>query len=260
MCKSPFFLYVTVATCLNVPPAIYSLISILEQHDKDNESSDEFSSCQGKVWLSINLVFCVLNVIAAWYLYCKVRRSFGYDDTEFQNRHTAYSRASYILCYDPIVSGYILTLMVFFIWQCIGVVWVLGSSGECPDFIFSPFASSLGFGWAFLFGGSCAFCCSLCCTGCDSRDDYGSRKNSQQQIPAHTTTNSNQHQPPDTLPASTSQPTSVYIPGPVVTGLSSPTKSEAVPQRLHTNNPDRPYNEIPIAIAVPLPLPTKGEP
>lgn len=247
MCRSPFFLYVTVTTCLNVPPAIYSIISIIENNDNNK-------NCRGKTWLIVNLIFCIVNVLASWYFYCKIRKSFGYEDSELINRHSALARTSYIVCYDPIVTGYILVLISFFVWQCIGTSWILSDSDFCPDYIINPFGASLGFGWAFLFGGSCAFCCSLCCAGCDS-NEYGHNNTTND-----TSAQVQQQRPPDTIPASTSQPTSIYVPDhSVVTGLSSPTKTEPQPQRVHTNDPDMPYTEIPVAIAVPLPPPSSAK-
>ena len=226
MCRSPFFLYVTVTTCLNAPPVIYSLISLLEHQEKDN------SNCNGKIWLIINLIFCIINISASWYLYCKIRHSFGDEDNEFSNRRTAFSRASYILCYDPIITLYLLILIAYFIWQCIGISWILSCSDD--NAIKNPFGSSLGFGWAFLCIGPCSFCCSLCCVGCDGTD-YGQKQGGVPQV---------------------TQPTSVYVPEQsAVTGLSSPIKKESY-QNQQPSPVDNAYNEIPVAIAVPLPPPS----
>lgn len=227
-CKNPFFSYVAVTTCLNVPPAIYSITSMLLLIESNGINN---TNCRGKTWLTMNLLFCIINIIASWYLYYKIYKSFGYEDTELQNRHGAFSRASYILSYDPIISIYIVILTSFFIWQIIGISWISDSTTTCPDNIIDNFGTSLGFGWAFIFIGSCSFCSSLCCAGCDSKE-YGHNYNS-------TTTYAQvqEYNVPD------------YS---VVTGLFSTTKPQ--PQSvLQTNDPNIPYNQIPIAIAVPLP-------
>jgi len=243
-CKSPFCLFVTVATSLNIPPIIYSLLSIVFPPDSSNEN------CRGTLWLSINIPLCIINILAAWYLRYKVKSSNASDDPELQSRHTASGRALYLVCHDVWIAIYILIAIGYFFWQCIGTWWLF--LDDCPSAIHDPYLFSVIFGWIYILTGSLAFFGSLCCTVCDQRD-Y--RK--------------------DTLPSSVpheetaiSPPNQAVSPTPqysAVTGVSQVTKKVEQPliaTSLQQAQPPDPndINEIPIAIAIPLQPPVTPVP
>jgi hypothetical protein len=78
-----------------------------------------------------------------------------------------FDRAVHILCQDPGVAVYILALIGFFIWLCIGVSWSFEKmENECIGDYGNAVSVSIGCGFSFLIVGFMALCFSICCSCC----------------------------------------------------------------------------------------------
>jgi len=160
LCSGPFCVYSITAVALNLPSIIVSGKSL----------SNGFGDCKGSVWLLVNLILCVINIGAAWYISAK---SQNLNDPELQNRTTMYSRIVHLLCYDPVIAVYILLLVFFFCWLGVGVNWKVSDQiydgGGCNDEVSGAVKTSIACGYSFFGVGFMALCCSLCVAGCDGR-------------------------------------------------------------------------------------------
>ena len=151
--NNPFCITVTTAIAFSVPPIVSSL-----------ESFSEFSpidGCTASMWLLGNTVFCSVNIAGAMYIAMKFKSTARGQD--------GFNRATHVLCHDPGVALYILALIGFFIWLCMGVSWSMDN--ECIGDYDNAISVSIGCGFTFLVVGSMSLCCSICCSCCYREQD-----------------------------------------------------------------------------------------
>ena len=194
ICSNPFCLYVTTSTILNISPIVSSLISLANNNNNDNNADGKNCQEQNRIerWLYTNSFLCLMNIICAWYLSCKVLKSPQLSsslspstndptpttDSQIQmqtirKRNNAFRHAIHILCYDAYMAIFIISSIFFFYWQWIGLIWLIqgrihdNNNNNCDNdnnnYLHS-YISSLVFGWCYIFIGSCSFCCSLFCS------------------------------------------------------------------------------------------------
>eukprot|EP00591_Stephanopyxis_turris_P007924 CAMPEP_0195526792 /NCGR_PEP_ID=MMETSP0794_2-20130614/28080_1 /TAXON_ID=515487 /ORGANISM="Stephanopyxis turris, Strain CCMP 815" /LENGTH=307 /DNA_ID=CAMNT_0040657571 /DNA_START=280 /DNA_END=1203 /DNA_ORIENTATION=- len=197
--------------------------------------------CKGVMWLFVDLFMCAINIGAAWYLMAMVTRERYSENPNsgLANKNTAYERAAYLLCYDPWIAVYILVAIAFVAWQAFGSGWIatgqMSVHESCPDNITTSVATAIGFGYAFLWVGACAFVCSLCGASCDKNEYGGQNPFARQQ---------------ESLPGNNQQQT-----------VQPPQKKASTPPV--ANNPTKPSRndvEIPVATAVVYPTAPSAPP
>jgi len=128
--------------------------------------------CKGSQWLGVNMLICVVHIIAAIYL-SKSGKSL--EDTK------------QLLCYDPWIAAYILVGIGSFIWLCTGVSWRnegLMEEEDCEDDVSELAKNSIKFGFAFLSLGCSALFLSMACLCC--RGQRSSRSRDSQEDGAYT--------------------------------------------------------------------------
>eukprot|EP00559_Dactyliosolen_fragilissimus_P005433 CAMPEP_0184866216 /NCGR_PEP_ID=MMETSP0580-20130426/21340_1 /TAXON_ID=1118495 /ORGANISM="Dactyliosolen fragilissimus" /LENGTH=205 /DNA_ID=CAMNT_0027365763 /DNA_START=237 /DNA_END=850 /DNA_ORIENTATION=- len=165
---------------LNFPPMIWSLMGILGIGDDDHNNCSK-----AKQWLSLEFALTGANITASLYLVYQTSKHTNREDMN-ENRNmnntntntNTYTNANnnsewkdtmHILCYDPWIAGYILSLIVFLIWLIKGVAWLgNGSMEECSQSSRSHVSNSIGCGFAYISCGiiSLLFClCLIACCG-----------------------------------------------------------------------------------------------
>jgi len=184
LCSSPFSLFVTVAAVFNLPVVYMGLTS-------GAIGGDTGLACHGTKWLVMDALFAAVNVAAAVYMAIVVvqqdqptlnqdieQNNNNNDNTLQKNKEiptTAFGRAGHMLCYDPWMAIYILTLLGFFVWLWTGAIWSLNGTVyencDADSSVQGKVAIALGFGWAFIFFGVGALCISLCCAYCYGGDN-----------------------------------------------------------------------------------------
>ena len=167
LCCSPFCPFVAVAFIFNVPTALMGLQSLAQ---------DDVFSCQGVKWLFINSLLCIANVAAAIYMSLKLQQ---HRQEQLNNPTTTVStfeKARTMLCYDPWIAAYLVSLIVFIVWLSTAGGWLIsgkvseGCSNE--DFnVNTEVGSAMASAWAFLSFGFVSFCLSMCLVYC--RKDSG---------------------------------------------------------------------------------------
>lgn len=176
LCNSPFALYLIVTVFSQGPPILFGLLEL-----------PGLPGCRGSIWLLITTILGIANIAAAFYMAIKINDR---DNAEIAHLRTAFSRATYLLCYDTWMALYMLLVFGFFIWLFVGVSWLWNGTadddGECSAYVLGHVKKSVGFGWFFVFGGFMSLSLGLCCSCCDQRD-YGTINNNnlqhQQQPP-----------------------------------------------------------------------------
>jgi hypothetical protein len=195
LCKSPFSLFLFVATGLNLPPIIFTFMLL----GSDQSSSEACTS--GLHWLHLDGILCLINILAALYICLKITHesssdssggapfilasvnekgntSYGTSPTnkkatslvdqvmsktmETDTRAKSIGRVKDILCYDPIVAIYILIAIFFMIWWSMGISRGLAAS-DCPDGLGHFLNVALMCGGSFIWLGGMIFACNLCC-------------------------------------------------------------------------------------------------
>lgn len=190
VCSSPFCLYLTVATGLNLPPIIFAGQSLVfgAYGNADCTSASN--------WLYLNALLCFINIAAALYISAKIAYEPEADgnaeafvdienkeDTKTEqstkkktlvesvlertldSNHTrskSMARVKDILCYDPIVAVYIIVGIFYMVWQTMG----FGRSqlaNDCGGGLDDYLSHSLICGFLFIMLGGMTFACSLCC-------------------------------------------------------------------------------------------------
>lgn len=213
--KSPFCLFVTVTTVLNVPPIVSAATVLLDYGLSDG------SNCRGMLWSTVNLPLCVINVLAAWYMAYTI----GRGQSNPSNFETSTGRLMHLLCYDNWIALYIVVVAGFCVWQGMGSAWIAAdvTNQSCPGTVTQSWAYALGCGWMYIAVGGTALCCSACCASCqEGRGNHNAatpqefyvspeqrmmeegKINSQQEIPVVQAVLVNEHNAP--LPGSASAP------------------------------------------------------
>ena len=193
LCKSPFSLFLFVATGLNLPPVIFTFMLL----GSDQSSSEDCTS--GLHWLHLDGILCLINILAALYICLRITHespdssngapfilasvnekggaSYGTSPTnkkatlvdqvmsktmETDTRAKSIGRVKDILCYDPIVAIYILVAIFFMIWWSMGISRGLAAS-DCADGLGHFLNVALMCGGSFIWLGGMIFACNLCC-------------------------------------------------------------------------------------------------
>jgi len=211
LCMNPLSLYIGTVLVAQTPPLIFGLLRIYDLINDYTKNDSRFKvgmigGCHsGSYWLLAGSIFSVINIAAAFYLGIRVA---NVDDPAVQHLQSSFKRVCYFLCRDRWIAFYIVILIAYFIWLCLGMnrKLVLGyltdfnkrSCYNYSDFKYYNMKSSvidvIGFSWFFLVGGSFALIFSMCCTCCDRRDySSGSTTNTPTatQPPTATVNNNN---------------------------------------------------------------------
>ena len=190
LCTNPFCFFVVVALAINIPSIASSLPPLV---------TNGIFGCLGLIWLAGNVIFCTINIIAALYIALRYnqlmkernthttntgtsssaannhnRRSPWQQQRQQQQLHQQHGRpsgfqhASNILCHDPFVAIYILILIGFFIWLCLGVNWRASGQMYCinDENSYNFISTALGCGFSYFGSGFMALCLSICCSCC----------------------------------------------------------------------------------------------
>jgi len=160
------------ALCVQIPPIFFFIPEI-----------SGIAGCQGSLWLAINAVLAIVNVIAAFYLAFKVVDT---NDPNMEHLDTSMKRVTYLLCHDCFMAIYICFFIAFFICQAVGATWVFtGDYDEDPDCsstVTSNMRIANALGWFYIFGGFFAIMFSMCCATFDTaRYQYQGQQQQQQQ-------------------------------------------------------------------------------
>ena len=75
LCKSPFSLFLFVATGLNLPPIIFTFMLL----GSDQSSSEACTS--GLHWLHLDGILCLINILAALYICLKITHESSSDSS-----------------------------------------------------------------------------------------------------------------------------------------------------------------------------------
>jgi len=136
------------------------------------------AACPGSLWLLIFWLLCAVNIIAAFYMSVAVQKDSSILPQQQSDTGTeggGLSRVKHLFCYDMWMAVYILVLMGFFGWLCLGVGWFVTGTmddDESCDDINQRLILSYSFGWAWIFCGGCSLCLSLCCVGNDKSPSF----------------------------------------------------------------------------------------
>jgi hypothetical protein len=170
LCDNPFCFYVLVAGGLNIPPISAGVMTIFNGLNNGNG----LFGCKIYLWQIVNIILSVVNILAAFYIavrFNQLRKNPAGSSSGANTQSSGLKKTSDILCHDPIIAIYILVLIGFFIWLCIGVGWKSGGDFECADGgSYALVDTSLGTGFAFLSLGFMALGCSVCCSCCFNGD------------------------------------------------------------------------------------------
>lgn len=133
--------------------------------------------CQTLIWLIGNISFCTLNIIAAFYIavrFNQLRNNPIPSSTGGSTQSSGIKKTTEILCYDPFVAIYILALLGYFIWLCIGFSWM---SDGCDYDAITAVSTALGCGFSFFVAGFVSLCFSVCCSCFCNEDRRGGSNN-----------------------------------------------------------------------------------
>ena len=150
LCSNPFCLYDAATLVCNIPPIALSAAAV----------GETYGGCRTSLWLLVNMILCAINIWAAMYVAVKYREPKG--------ELRGFRRAKHILCYDPAIAVYILILIGFFVWLCVGISWNfsnqldLDDDFDCADATMGFVGTSIVLGFSFLGLGFLALCISLC--------------------------------------------------------------------------------------------------
>ncbi|CAJ1930799.1 unnamed protein product [Cylindrotheca closterium] len=167
--KSPFLPYLALTFALNTPGVVYALKSL------------ESSCGDLKSWLLPNAIFCLLHMIAAYYVVSKIREPSSLPTTvnensplqnattgfslmpngDIQGEENSFQRIKHILLYDKNMAVYILVFVIWLVWLPLGLKRRLENS-SCDD-ITHYVDVSIACGYTFFSLVGVAFTCSLCC-------------------------------------------------------------------------------------------------
>lgn len=177
-CSNPFFFYVIVTLGLNVTSIILGIPTII----------NDFIGC---TWLSINTIFCVMNIGGAFYLAWKYQEK---EDSNTEGR-VGYQKVSHILCYDRGVALYILEIIAYFVWLILGQSSLGAGDNACKGE-----GASIGLGFSYfaiavlsLFFGVFCSCFSCCCCCKAGKDNNIYRMTSNYRNPSNMAPTSNTH-------------------------------------------------------------------
>lgn len=206
MGSNPFAIYVIAALGFNVPAIAISLPLI----------TDGLNGCRMSMWFLVNAIFCFTNITGAFYIAFKFQNA---NDPETARR-SGIQRATYILCHDPGVAIYILFLIGFFVWLCIGMSWELAND-NCGDVDSAPY-TVIGIGFSFFGFGFMALIISLCCSCC-FKGGYDQDNNVYHIPTQHNITNQPASQSDQHNDVESKIPTATPIAEPIPASLVQPT-------------------------------------
>jgi len=169
---SPFFLYLSAAYGLNLPPIVFAIRA-------KQEGGDE---CERLLnWLLVNAILCAVNMAAAAYIVSRIQADETYirqqqqqqqleEGTWYKSMHSSvtttrsnsYARIRKVLCEDPGVAAYILVGIFYIAWTSMGVSRL--RDDDCGNYQISEHVrNSVLCNFLFLWLGGLAFCCSISC-------------------------------------------------------------------------------------------------
>jgi len=180
-CSSSLCCYISVVCVLNVPPIVMGLTDL----------ANLGAGCQASYWLIVFWLLCLTHILAAFYM----SRAIDQDDSILPTSQQqgmgnfdasgGAGRMKQLFCYDGWMAVYILILCGYFVWLLLGAgLFFAMDPGEECDATMSTVSIVIAFGWAFVFCGGCALCCSLCCGAFG-----GSRSNNPKSHYVNTNTN-----------------------------------------------------------------------
>jgi hypothetical protein len=119
------------------------------------------------------LAVAISHMAASVYL---AHRITNRTDEALRDRHTSWSRISYLLCHDAWIALYLLIVIFYVIWLVMGSITSFKNRGgdydssECGDDMDVRVTLVLVLGWFYLFAGPTVLSCNLCCVCCDKTD------------------------------------------------------------------------------------------
>jgi hypothetical protein len=242
VCASPFAVFVAFAVIAQLPPIVVGLMEVTG-----------IPNCRGSVWLIGAIVLGAINIAAACYLAVQIRNT---QDPNLQHLQSAVARATHLLCHDPWMAAYILVLLIFFVWLCLGATWSLSGlmdeDESCSDSILRSTRIAACFGWFYVFGGSAVLALSFCCACCDQRN-YGAT--TTQATPDVENPNSPQPPPPPFAAQQQQQQQQEYEtqkPQAAASSTTQPAMFSADGKPINTKVHEE---EIPVAYAEAIPTP-----
>lgn len=180
VCKSPFCIYLSVALGLNLPSIVFA-----GRAAASYGLAGGGGGCSNQLnWMYLNAALCAGNMIAAVYITERIQKEQSMTTTVNQledgtyyeakaystgpsgdtSRNNSVDRIKNVLCHDKGVAVYIIFLVVFLIWQSIGMSRWLASGVDCGNGqIATLLFNSLICNWLFITLGATSFICSLCC-------------------------------------------------------------------------------------------------
>eukprot|EP00979_Chaetoceros_neogracilis_P018523 scaffold10742_cov287-Chaetoceros_neogracile.AAC.2 len=117
LCSNPFCIYVVVTVAFNVPPIAMGITPIVQS----------FPSCNATIWLLVDMIFCALNIWAAFYVAIKYNTR-----TDGDQSSRGFNRAKDILCYNPSIAVYMIVSIGFFALLIVGISGT-EATGSCED-------------------------------------------------------------------------------------------------------------------------------
>jgi hypothetical protein len=151
LCSNPFCIYVVVTVAFNVPPIAMGVTPIVQS----------FPSCNATIWLLVDMIFCAVNIWAAFYVAIKYNTR-----TDGDQSSRGFNRAKDILCYNPSIAVYMIVSIGFFALLIVGISGT-EATGSCEDTNVRDIVKvCVGLGFGFFVAGFIALCISLCCSCC----------------------------------------------------------------------------------------------
>ena len=168
---SPFFPYLALTFCLNMPGLVYGFMGLT-------------SGCAASSWLLGNAVLSFIHMLGAMYIVNKIRETpsslanpitnigdagapvtnygnFSIPKENEQGAANSFSRIKHVLCYDKTMAVYIIIFIGWIVWLSVGIAKRLSvdDDGDCDKYM----NVTISCGYMYLSFVFMAFGCSLCC-------------------------------------------------------------------------------------------------
>jgi len=161
LCTNPLSAFVVITFLTQIPLAVAAAM----------ELGGLLNGCKGSQWLVGMLVVAIAHIAASVYL---AHRISNRTDEALRDKHSSWERISYLLCHDPWIALYLLIVIFFVAWLCVGSSWSLrdrmNNSSGCGSNLDDRLRIVMGLGWFYLFAGPAVLSCNLCCVCCDKTD------------------------------------------------------------------------------------------
>lgn len=161
LCTNPLSAFVVITFAIQIPLAVLAALEV----------GGLFNGCKESRFLVGMLVVAISHMAASVYL---ANRIMNRTDERLRDRHTSWSRISYLLCHDAWIALYLLILIFYVIWLIMGSIGSIANRGDdssdCGDDTDYRVTLVLVLGWVYLFVGPMILSCNLCCSCCDKTD------------------------------------------------------------------------------------------